>query len=341
MKTLKIIISIFILLSTSSCLKQDVKKKYKGEIVDGAKRTVQIPLNNDEARIASVYAVSVPFLVALKLTDKVVAINVKSNFWKTADEFLKNADSVGRGSVDLEKLVSLNPSVFIHRSNDTKTVEAIEKLNIYTICIKVENYDDIIYTLNFLGEYFNAKEEAVKTTNWLDSKIAYIDSIVNTIPLEKRKTAILIGGEKDRVAGKDMLQTWMIEKAGGKTLVEEEMNHNWINIGVEKIFMYNPDFIFETSSTARNYTSEELINDTAWSEVTAIKNEDIYVIPTVLDSWDMPGVSCVLGIEYMMYKMYPTYFSLDDLQKEVNDYYEFMFGKTFDKELNIDWSNFN
>lgn len=339
-KTFIILITVLLVLCTSSCSKDKAKNEYRGEIIDGANRSVKIPIN-DVSRIASVYAVSVPFLVALKLTDKVVAINVKSNFWNIADNNLNKAASVGRGNVDLEKLAKINPTVFIHRSNDTKTIEAVEKLNIDTICIKVENVDDIIYTLRILGDYFNVKDNANKVIEWIESKLSYIDSIVEQIPKEKRKTAILIGGEKDRVAGKDMLQTWMIEKAGGIPVVDEGMNHNWINIGIEKIFMYNPDYIFETSSTSRDYSSEELINDPAWSEVSAIKNKDLYVIPTALDSWDMPGISCILGTMYMLYKMYPTYFSLDDLHNQVDEYYKYMFDDNFDDVLNIDWSNFN
>lgn len=339
-KILTIIITILLVICVSSCKQAKTEKQYKGEIIDAADRTINIPLDEDY-KIASVYAVTVPFLVALKLTDKVVAINVKSDFWNKADENLNKAPTVGRGNVDLEKLASLNPTIFIHRSNDTKTIEAVEKLGIDTICIKVENIDDIIDTLKILGRYFNKDNEAQDTIDWINSKIAYIDSIVSKIPESEKKTALLIGGEKDRVAGKDMLQTWMIEKAGGIPVVDEGMNHNWINIGLEKIFMYNPDFIFETSSTSRNYTSEELIKDSAWSEVTAIKNSDLYVIPTALDSWDMPGISCVLGIMYMLNKMYPNYFSLDDLHREVDEYYNFMFNKNFDDVLNLDWGKFN
>ena len=333
------LIIIFILVTSSSCKQEVLNDESKKVIIDATNRTIEIPNNNDY-RIASVYAVTVPFLEALKLTDKVVAINVKSNFWNIADKYLDEAPTVGRGTVDLEKLATLNPTVFIHRSNDPKTVEAVEKLGIDTICIKVENIEDIIYTLKILGDYFNQSDNANKTIDWINTKIEYIDDIVSKIPNEERKTAILIGGEKDRVAGKDMLQTWMIEKAGGIPLIQEEMNHNWINIGVEKIFMYNPDYIFETSSTARNYTSEELMSDKAWSEVKAIKNRNIYEMPTALDSWDIPGLSCIIGTMYMLYRMYPDYFSLEELKTQVDDYYTYMFNQTFDEVLNIDWSNF-
>jgi len=66
--------------------------------------------------------------------------------------------------------------------------------------------------------------------------------------------------------------------------------------------------------------------------MTAEKNKNIYVIPAAIDSWDLPGISCVIGTMYMLYKMYPEYFSLQDFQKEIDDYYTFMFGRTFDAD---------
>ena len=69
----------------------------------------------------------------------------------------------------------------------------------------------------------------------------------------------------------------------------------------------------------------------------AIKNKNIFIVPTANDSWDMPGISCVLGIMFMLHKMYPEYLPLDKFQAEVDEYYNFMFGRTFDEELDIKW----
>lgn len=338
------IVLITTLLLLSSCSTNNFVEQEEvetiGEITDGANRIVKIRKDCKDATVASVYAVSVPFLVALKITDRIKAINVKSNFWKIANEDLNKAPSVGRGNVDLEKLASYYPTVLIHRSNDPKTVEAVEKLGIDVICITVENVDDIKYTLTILGDYFGVKENADKAKEWIDKKFAYIDSIVENIPIEERKTALLMGGELGRVAGNDMLQSWMIEKAGGIPVVDDGENHNWINIGVEKIFAYNPDVIFCTSSTARDYTNEELLSDDAWNSLDAIKQQALYVIPSQLDSWDMPGISCVLGTMYMLRKMYPDYFSVDDFEDQVDDYYRYMFGRCFDTELELDWDSY-
>lgn len=335
---MKKILSTFLIVSILvSCTSATSKKEYKGEIVDGANRTIQIPINNNETTIASVYAVSVPFIVALELTDRVLAINVKSNFWNKANDNLNKAGTVGRGNVDLEKLASYNPDVLIHRSNDSETIEAVNRIGVDVICITVENIDDIKETLVMLGKYFNKEKRAADVINWIENKINYINSIIDKIPGNERKTALLMGGELGRIAGNDMLQTWMIKMAGGIPVVIEGKDHNWINVGIEQVFNYNPEVIFCTSSTSRNYKIDDLLNDSTWDALEATKNKNVYVIPCANDSWDMPGISCLIGIMYMTYKMYPEYFSLEDLKKEVHEYYEFMFGDTFDEELNINW----
>lgn len=340
-KIIAILLALSMLFSVCAC-KREEKLNYEilGELVDGAGRTINVRSDAKDATIASVYFVAAPFFVALGLEDRVLAVNARNSFWTMASEGLGKAGTVGKGTVDLEKLASYKPTALVHRSNDPETVAAVEKLGIDVICITVENAEDIIKTLDLLGTYFGAEERAKEAKDWFNGKIEMIDNIVSTIPMEKRKTAMLIGGEPGRVAGYDMMQSWMIEKAGGISVIKEGENHNWINIGLEKVFSYNPEYIFCTSSAARNYTVDELLANPAWSAMTAVINKNIYDVPTKLDSWDMPGFSCVLGIMYMLHSMYPEYFSVSDLEDEVDDYYRFMFGRCFDKELELDWDNF-
>ena len=260
-----------------------------------------------------------------------LAVNVKSNFWKEADPAMADAGSVGRGAVDLEALAAFKPSVLVHRSNDMETIEAVERINIPVLCITVEDMDDITETLTMMGRYFGAEERAAEVINWMDGKFQMIDSIVSGIPEAERKTVLVLGGESGRIAADDMLQAWMAEKAGGKYVAEGTAdNRNWVNVGVEQVFTWNPQFIFATSSTPLDYSIGKLLEDDAWSAVEAVKDAHFYQIPAKLDSWDIPGVSCVIGTMYMLHKMHPDYFSQEQLEQEVAEYYTFMFGKTFD-----------
>ena len=336
---MKKLICVLLVLATLLCAagcgasskEQAAPEPGETQLLDGAGRILDIPDDPSSATIASVYAVSVPFVVALGLSDRTVAVNPKTKFWTTADENL-STNSVGRGVVDLEALAALNPTALIHRSNDPETVTAVENIGVDVICITVENMEDIKYTLRILGSYFGVPDRAEEVIGIIESKFEMISGIVAGIPEEERVTALLLGGEPGRISGNDMLQSWMIETAGGICVADEGKDHNWIDVGVEKVFEYNPEYIFCTSSTGLDYTVDELLNDPAWSAVTAIRNENVFIMPAKIDCWDIPGLSCVLGTMYMLHAMYPDYFSAEELQREIDEYYTFMFGTTFEQD---------
>lgn len=329
--SLIVTVALIILLCSCSSGPDTALQNSEQTVTDGSGAVLTVPENSSTATIASVYAVSVPFIVALGLSDRVKAINVKSKFWTENVEALSKAGTVGRGVVDLEALAKYAPDVLIHRSNDPETVEAVSKLNIEVFCIKAENYDDIKNTLTMMGKYFGVSDRAAQVCEWMDTKFAYIDSIVNTIPEDKKVTALVMGGELGRIAGGDMLQSWMIGKAGGICVADGiTADHNWTDVGIETIFEWNPDFLFCTGSTGLEYSADGLYEDASWSAMNAVKNGRIYRIPASYDAWDMPGISCVIGTMYMLRCMYPDYFSAEELQKQIDEYYTFMFGRTFD-----------
>lgn len=302
-------------------------------VTDGAGRVLAVPEDGSAQKIASVYGTAVPFIVAAGLADQVTAINCKSNFWKKASAPLDAAGTVGRGVVDLEALAASGATVLIHRSNDAKTVEAVDKLGIQTLCITAEDLDGIYATLRLLGEYFGKTERADEVIAWMEGKFAAIDAIVAAVPESERPTALCLGGEKGRVAGGDMIQSWMIEKAGGICVADEVgKDHNWITVGEETVLGWNPAYIFCTSSASLDYTVEELYEDEAWSAMQSVTDRHIAVIPSRLDTWDMPGIAVVIGTFWMLHQMYPELFTVEQLEKEIEEYYSFMFGQSFDRE---------
>lgn len=302
-------------------------------VTDGSGAVLEIPESGTDITIASVYAVSVPFIVALGLSDNVEAINCKSYFWTDNVQALSEAGTVGRGVVDLEALAGYRPYVFIHRANDSKTADAVKELGIDVLCIKAESMEDVIFTLRMMGRYFGCEERAEEVVSYINTKFEYIDSITAKIPESERVTAVTMGGEYGRIAGEDMIQSWMIKKAGGICAAEGITNNcNWSQTGTERLFELNPDFLFLTSSTTLDYTQEEIMADSAWSAMESVKNDRVRQIPARIDSWDMPGVVSVIGTMWMLNQMYPEYFTKEQLQKEIDEYYTLMFGKTFDAE---------
>lgn len=302
-------------------------------VTDATGAVLPIPPHGERATIATVYAVAVPFLVALGLTDDVLAVNCKSRFWTDNVPALGRAGSVGRGVVDLEALAALEPTVLLHRANDPKTVEAVQALGIDVLCIRAESMDDVIDTLRMLGRYFGREERAEEVVAYIDAKFAQIDRIVAGIPEAERVTALVMGGEYGRIAGEDMLQTWMIAKAGGVPVARGIRNDcNWTQAGLETVFALDPAYLFLTSSTPLEYSAEELLADPVWSAMACVRDGRVRQIPARLDSWDLPGVVSVIGTMWMLHQMYPAYLDAEALQREVDEYYTLMFGRTFSAE---------
>ena len=89
-KIISIILVLSIILVNVSCNnKRNINIDLKeNQIIDAIGNVIDIKDNANELTVASVYAVSVPFFSALKMTDRVKAINVKSKFWKDVDKNL-------------------------------------------------------------------------------------------------------------------------------------------------------------------------------------------------------------------------------------------------------------
>ncbi len=302
-------------------------------ITDASGRQLEIAENADELTISSAYAVSVPFLLALDLTDRVDGINLKSKLW-TADPNLDEADSVGRGVVDLEKLAELDSDTLIHRIGDSDTIEAVENLGIEVLTIEAENYDQLITTIENMGAFYGADEKADEVIHMLNDKFDHIEDLVAQIPEEERVTAIVLGSEPGKAATADMMQTWMLDKAGAITAVDGlQGSEVWPNIGVETVLSLDPEVIFLTGSSAMEYSVDDLLSDPAWQATKAVKSGRVYQMPAKIDGWDLPGVNVAMGTYYMVYMLYPDLITTEEMQAEVDAYYTYIFGQTFDKDF--------
>ena len=75
-----------------------------------------------------------------------------------------------------------------------------------------------------------------------------------------------------------------------------------------------------------------MLNDSAWSSITAIKNKAIYEFPSVLEPWDYPTAAVALGVCWATHNLHPDLYSLDDLKEDTDEFYNLVYGKTFTLE---------
>lgn len=298
-------------------------------IVDQAGRIVTVPKEYDS--LALCYRVVIRFLLSLDQGDKIKGIGKSEEFLEVLEPGLKDCMDVGKGVADIEALAELDPDIFFHKFHDTETLEAVEALGIPSVGIDVETPESMIVALDLLGKVCGEEEKAQQLIDFYDSRLAETEKKTETI--EKKKTAIIMGSTIGKVADSSMLQGEMIERAGGiNAAAEISATELWPTAGTEQIFAWDPEYIFITGSESAAYSVEDILTDPAWSEMKAVKNKNVYVMPAAVDSWEFPGVVSTLGIDYMMHIMYPELMSDKQLEDRVDEFYQLSYGRTFERE---------
>ena len=301
-------------------------------IVDMAGRDVEIPANVES--VALTWGVITSYIVALGKADKLAAIGFSSDFFKMVNPFLETVGTVGRGQVDMEALAQMKPDVFLHRASDTSVLNAVQNLGIPAIGVMAETQEDITAMLSLLGRTLGAEKRAGELIEYYGRMLDKARVLSRDIPADKRKSAIIMGTRLGSVANGAMLQSIMIETAGGinhaKDVVSTEI---WPVVGTETIFNWNPDFIFITNNRSSNYSVETLTDDPAWANLAAVKERRVYLVPSDMDSWEFPGVSSALGSLWMLSMMYPDKFSEGQLDAVVKEFYKMVYNLDATSEL--------
>lgn len=297
-------------------------------IVDQAGREVTV--GKDIESIALCYRVVIRFLLSLDQGDKITGIGKTEDFLEELQPSLKECADVGKGVADIEALAELKPDLFFHKASDVETLEAVEEIGIPAVGIEIETPEDMLTALDLMGKVCGAEEKADALRKYYNDRLGSIAEMTSVI--DNKKSAVIMGSSIGKVADGTMLQGEMIERAGGINCAAElEATELWPSAGAEQIFAWNPEYIFITNSESASYTVDDILKDPAWSEIEAVKNRHVYVMPAEKDSWEFPGIVSVLGIEYMIRVMYPQLLSDDEFEADVDELYELSYGRTFDR----------
>lgn len=298
-------------------------------IVDQAGREVTV--KKDSESIALCYRVAIRFLLSLDQGDKIRGIGKSEEFLEELQPSLKDCKDVGKGVVDIEALADLNPDLFFHKASDVEGLEAVEDIGIPAIGIEIETPEEMVVALDLMGKVCGQQEKAQQLIDYYNEQLKEIEKITSKV--KNKKTAIVMGSSIGKIADGTMLQGEMLERAGGINCAADiEATELWPTAGTEQIFNWNPEYIFISNSENAVYDADDILNDKAWSEMKAVKKNNVYVMPAEKDSWEFPGVVSVLGIYYMIHTMYPELVSDEQLETKVNELYELSYGRTFDRE---------
>ena len=176
---------------------------------------------------------------ALGLGDKIIANTEFCDFPIES----KNIQKVGGyGSVSLEKVVNLNPTIILNQDYDKKLNQSLKDLNFKTLVYKTNSLEDIKFTIKDLGEVFNKKEEAKDLNNQIENSLESLKNII-----ENQKILIVISPQNTLsnqifVAG-NFIYFEDIIKASNNINAYQSSLKSQPSINSEKLITLNPDII--------------------------------------------------------------------------------------------------
>lgn len=216
-------------------------------------------------------------------------------------------------SIDLEKLVALEPDYVILSAdltvhNELKT--NLDSLGIPYGYFRVDTFEDYKVMMEqfcLVNERDDLFEENVVKVG------ERIDEVLAKIPGESDKTVLLVRAfstgikakTDDNLAGQILKEYSMINIADKTPSILEDLS-------VEQIIKEDPDYIFVltmgSEDGAKAYLKNNIENNPAWGEISAVKSGNYVVLPKELFHYK-PNNRWDESYEYLAKIIYPEIFS--------------------------------
>ncbi len=292
----------------------------------------------DPQRLAAVYGPSYELLTMLGAEDKIVVrADVQTADFPWAEKIFSRITETPmlinvHTSVNFEELMQYDPDMVytFPRENEltqlaSAGVPALAGSTTRTLDALKEQVMDYAATLDD-----EAMERAEAYCDYFDEKLAMVREVTDAIPEEDRPSVYYAGVDILTTYGKysDIIE--VIEAAGGRAVSADLEAGNRSQINYEELIGWDPDVIFiDHGGMNDGATVEELMDElttnTAYSTISAVENDEIYLSPSGVFYWDM-GIQKILLIEYMAKILHPDEFADLDMEAEVMEFYDEFFG---------------
>ncbi len=247
---------------------------------------------------------------------------------------LEDVIQIGKGQeINYEECLAAEADLAILPERFAALAESFEEVGITAAVVlpSTESYDTITASLETMGALLGEDERADEIISYFEGEIAAAEALVADV--EESPEVLFLGSSSAlSVANSVMLQSVMLETVGAVNLAADvEGDGSFIEVSIEEIIGWNPEIIYIPSYA--DYTVEDLLSDPAWSEIDAVKNEQVYVFPSAtLEPWDYPTPSVAIGLSWLINSLYPDLYSMDQVVEDANEYYDLVYGQTFTAE---------
>ena len=312
----------------STCFAESTEAQATHVVTDMAGREVELPVEiNSIASFGSIGVINA-FVELMGSGDKICndmsANFTKSDKWAMQYEFapqikgapvLENAD----GELQMEEILALDPDLCLVMQKDL--IEPLESNGLNVIYFEWKQTDDVKTAVTLMGEVLGKEDLAANYLSYFDDMAAEAEEKTATLSEEDKKNVLY--GNVDQLTQPHVIAEWWIEEAGGISVTNDSWDEDGKNCTYtqEDLLKWNPDVMIVTNGS----TIDTIKEDSLYSDISAVVNDQIYTIPTVAHVWGNRTVEQPLTVFWTMNKLYPELETKDDLSEKISYFYSHFF----------------
>lgn len=299
---------------------QEENSYYPITLTDQAGRTIVI--EEEPEKLVSCYYISTSLLIALDLDDKMVGIEngaEKRKLYQEAAKELMDLPSVGSAKdFDLEGCAALQPDLVILPMKLKETAAILDELGIQTLLVNPESADLLQEMIDLIAAATDKEDRADELKEFINSKKEMLqEKLKGTQP---KRVYLSSNSSMLSTAGEKMYQNSMIKLAGGENVAGEIEDTYWAEVDYEQILTWNPDYFILAADA--NYSVEDVLQDEALAECSAVMNDHVYKVPSDAESWDSPVPGSILGSVWLAGILHPEEISPEECNYIYEEFYE-------------------
>lgn len=308
-------------------------------IVDQAGRTVTIPKEVD--RIVTTWRPSSTLVFAIQAQEKLVAIDTHSYarpyFNAIYPEVAKLDKTGNKKGLNIETIIANNPQVvFIWKGSDSLPhIEQLEKNNIAVVVLDPESREDMIASTRLMAEVVGKEKEAEAIIAYFNDMAKQINDklVAAGITDANKKKVVMAQSNLLNIMPGEIFQNDLIEMAGGINAAKDIKGTRTTDISAEELVNLNPEYIIYNQFFEGNDIHEDVASFPGVQNIQAIKDGNVYQMPSALESWDFPAPSAVLGVMWLADTLYPEVFADFDFEAKYEEFHKTFYGKSYSELL--------
>ena len=301
-------------------------------IKDMLGNTVMVPV--DARRVAFPWANQYEIMMMAGATDRIVAIhpNVKLFPWlvKYTPEIVDVCAPFSGVDVNIEELLSVNPDLVFALETSTGVIDKCRIAGLpVAIILRPRTIDIIRNNVAFVGEVLGGEANTLvqRYDSYLDEKLKTLESVISKLSDSQRPTVVtIITDNALQVPGESTIQDEWISVAGGINVAKGFTGNMVVN--AEQLLTWDPDVIIPPS----NKTKTMLMTDSRFKDLSAVKNDRVYINPHGFFDWQYTAPTIALQIQWAAQTLHPDLFPDIDMREEVKNYHETLLGQALTDE---------